>query len=1012
MADARYQLLKGLGLVVVATVGCGDDDRGVLGSDSGVDGLAPARTAPAVDVSACLVSFEATVRSGPNAGTSLVGLLEYRLREDGALRDGTLHTIDGDHVEVTGSIEDLGVAMTFALPDGRSMTGTGAFEGPFAGCSGRLAGPLDGPDPDDRGDWLGDADATDDFTIPFDVLGTGGRYVVGASPAAHVVTLTDAFTGETVVVAGESGRAGGRERLSTPSAVVYVEGLIGGGSGLVVSDTGNARILYLEHDPRLATDLKSLFRDPVDLVTLERLGAALPVAPRAFQPRGLTTLRPSEAGAETPLYFADFASHVILRLEAGRSVEDVGAISVYAGAIGEPGYLDGERLTARLTGPSTMTPRRIEIERRGRIEVLERPSCRLRTISLRHGTVFTSFADPFGCGIAVGIGGMCDPLQVLDVCTAGSACVTLDGTSRCAAFGAVGAPCRSPDDGDVCDPTLTCVSGTCEPPVLDGGACGPSVPRPCAVGSSCVTSGGASTCRALGSDGGACRTAGAACDGALVCVAGVCRTTLGIDAECTQVTSDTPSPVPCSAGASCLPTPDGLRCRSAGTDYGLCRTTFPPCESGLRCDSPSGSAAPGAQCRRQIAPGGPCMGATLCPPDATCLNAPLPGPPFSYSGIERACYVDGAHYGQCRTIGARCDAGLSCSSSIASSGRCLPTLPVGARCSGIDGACDESASCRISIESFSAGDTTSVCIPTGAHGGACRPADPGVDRCNFGLFCHDNRTCRIPIPVGAECGSGGLGLCVTDSSCVQGATGSFCVRDRSEGGLCRFTAPPVCDPGLACTPENICVRAGALGNPCASVAPLCDPGLTCSPLTPANRCIRVLPNGAACDPRSIFEVCASMHGCHATSYTTGSCGLAQAEVEANDIPGTGPVTSSSLSIVGSASSAPTSVSLDCLSVDVPADASLTLRSRSQMPLGACTGDTTVVVYDSGVRQIATSPSAVFPSSGGARCAFMSGETNAALRSLAAGRYHVCVAPTFFGAFMSTPYLLEVGIVPP
>ncbi|MCC7535142.1 MAG: hypothetical protein IT379_02945 [Deltaproteobacteria bacterium] len=246
-------------ILTAAVVACSDEGRTTSPDGGGMDGAARPVIEPAVADGACLAGFEAAVRSGPNAGTTLVGLLVFRADPSGVIRDGLLHTIDGLRVEVEGNVDGRDVEMTFTLPDGRRLMGTGAFERDGGTCVGQLAGPLTGPDADDRGDWLGDADGTDTFLLEDDRGGV--KYVAAVSPAAHVVMLTDKDTGETMVVAGEVGRSGDGHLLSTPSAVIYADRIARDVSGLVVSDTGNGRILLIPLKPGART-LSEVFGRP------------------------------------------------------------------------------------------------------------------------------------------------------------------------------------------------------------------------------------------------------------------------------------------------------------------------------------------------------------------------------------------------------------------------------------------------------------------------------------------------------------------------------------------------------------------------------------------------------------------------------------------------------------------------------------------------------------------------------------------------------------------------------
>jgi hypothetical protein len=110
----------------------------------------------------CIWPFEATVRQGPNTGTTLLGDLTVDIAEDGAL-SGTLATQDNQSLAVVGQIVGRAVSLGFELQapaadvTGMYVFGTGTAWQPVSpdtDCGGILGGTFAGPQPGDMGDWL------------------------------------------------------------------------------------------------------------------------------------------------------------------------------------------------------------------------------------------------------------------------------------------------------------------------------------------------------------------------------------------------------------------------------------------------------------------------------------------------------------------------------------------------------------------------------------------------------------------------------------------------------------------------------------------------------------------------------------------------------------------------------------------------------------------------------------------------------------------------------------------
>jgi hypothetical protein len=138
------------------------------GSESGT----PTNTADAA-VTTCTRAFEATVTAGPDMGTKLVGRLTLNRTSATTVTGQVVPVVDADAgaplegqinqtVPVTGVIAGNQLTLTFMLPGGRTMTGTGTL--PASGiCPARgeqLTGGLTGPAAGDTGDWLLSASVT------------------------------------------------------------------------------------------------------------------------------------------------------------------------------------------------------------------------------------------------------------------------------------------------------------------------------------------------------------------------------------------------------------------------------------------------------------------------------------------------------------------------------------------------------------------------------------------------------------------------------------------------------------------------------------------------------------------------------------------------------------------------------------------------------------------------------------------------------------------------------------
>lgn len=117
----------------------------------------------------CLTRFDATVTSGPDAGTELFGTLALEVKPDGRIDRGALVGRDKSRPKVVGEAHGRAITPLITVGDGRTVYGVGTPEHPIEECNGvlvgQIGGPLVGPQPGDGGDWGGGC-ANDDSCDP------------------------------------------------------------------------------------------------------------------------------------------------------------------------------------------------------------------------------------------------------------------------------------------------------------------------------------------------------------------------------------------------------------------------------------------------------------------------------------------------------------------------------------------------------------------------------------------------------------------------------------------------------------------------------------------------------------------------------------------------------------------------------------------------------------------------------------------------------------------------------
>lgn len=772
----------------LGAVACGDAS---VAGDAGADATTQTQAAM-IPEGLCQVSFEAAVRSGPSMGTTLVGLLAYAKADDGTMQGARLYAQDGSVIEVAGRITGRDVEMTFALSGGRSIRGTGRFE-EDGGCSGQLAGPLTGPTADDRGDWLGDVDATDSFTVFLQSYASNGvrhpggqvSLTASVSPTDHVLMITDRLTGETRVVAGTLGRTG---VLNSPTAVV--RGAMLASDGLLVANTGSGQIQ--EYGFNLSAtgilDLINASPNPVitSLADIQRVyGGATAFRPRglAFKPR--LSLFGSSSSQE--LIFADAENHTLWAVTRPTTATTL-SYRLLAGRPGMAGSVDGPVSSATLTGPSALSPHRYSSGQA--ISIVERPSCRLRQYD-GQGQLRTLGDSGGTCASAVAVGMPCDPNGVQNVCAASATCILRDGMNRCVADGAIHGRCRVGAES-ACDPMLRCQSGTCVARVAVGETCslvlnGSLYEDPCLEGSRCLSTLTGRRCVNDGARDGQCRTGMSdACDANLLCAPNqVCLPSLTVGQPCGGALGV------CAGEADCRALDGQSVCVARGERGGLCRADG-SCAATLTCNM-IGTAR---VCGRLLLEGDACTTGSpdLCPSATQCraLNGSL------------QCIADGDTGGACRTAAGQtpCDPGLACVSAV-----CVSQLVLGDPCgSDVSGVCPAGSSCA-------PGSNGSSCIADGAADGRCRTTTPACDgalSCGGG-YCRAAGTLDSPCDPAAP-------QCATGLSCVGAGAGARCLPILASGAACDYRSRlSVCPVGEGC------VASSATAGTCGALTPEAEP---------------------------------------------------------------------------------------------------------------------------------------------------------------------------------------------
>ena len=114
------------------------------------------KPADLMGMASCEYRFDATVRNGTNKGVYLHGTLGL-LQDSDTTATGFVVPDDEKAQTVPVQAElgaDLGITLTFTLPDNTTIVGTGTMDTTIAGCFGMMEGSFQGPGADDAGDWI------------------------------------------------------------------------------------------------------------------------------------------------------------------------------------------------------------------------------------------------------------------------------------------------------------------------------------------------------------------------------------------------------------------------------------------------------------------------------------------------------------------------------------------------------------------------------------------------------------------------------------------------------------------------------------------------------------------------------------------------------------------------------------------------------------------------------------------------------------------------------------------
>jgi hypothetical protein len=488
------------------------------------------------------------------------------------------------------------------------------------------------------------------------------------------------------------------------------------------------------------------------------------------------------------------------------------------------------------------------------------------------------------------------PLAVGTACAYdGVPCVTgawckydVDGTSACAAMGAAGDACQSPQE---------CRSGFCNYPkgvCDDGGRTG----DPCAAASDCragyCDAGG--HCAEYQAPGGSCAADGECSNGH--CDPGTSRCGLPDGATCSYADSDCQSGNCDDTSHTCVPKlPDGspctssVECESSYCNYSTqtCTEhcyTDEECGAGRWCNWSSNTCldqkADGSSCQddneclgglcnfdEQCAPqpqvGDPCSGYGECPLEAFCgaggTCQERKGPGDSCPSLDSCLAPFFCIDGRCQMMNLECKparAGEMCAYLRVCDDQSYCDLMGGIVCKARAGAgesCTSSDTCQIDL--YCAAATSGMeCQPRKAAGETCASAA----ECQADLFCAVTGS-----GTSLTCTAGPAGQpCAYDAPCPDGfycSTSDICTPLRTLGQDCNGSFEP-CLPELYCDVIDGCQTPPGLGEVCDYNTP-CGPGAYCDTSgSSPYACVARAALGAQCSTSTSYGVqCLEQYRC-------------------------------------------------------------------------------------------------------------------------------------------------------
>ncbi len=474
----------------------------------------------------------------------------------------------------------------------------------------------------------------------------------------------------------------------------------------------------------------------------------------------------------------------------------------------------------------------------------------------------------------------CTHTQNTAACNDGNACTTGDACNAGRCRGTPGDQCACQadvdclpfDDGNLCNGTLRCFTGTCAVDANSIPTCPAADPSRCEV-SVCEPASGLCIATAR-PDGAACSDQNACTSGDL-CIAGAC---VGAAGGCG-----------CATTADCAAFDDGDRCNGELVcDGGACvvdAATLVDCGPVGPCEVPTCDPATGSCGTAPLADGttcddgNPCTGNNRCAAGVCGTGTALACDDGNACTTDRCdpgsgCAHDPAE-GPCED-GNPCTTGDTCNAGVCEAGAPDPCED-GNDCT--DDFCDRQTGCGHTPNTAFCEDGIPCTSGDRCEGGQCQP---GANICG----CTVDADCA-PFQTGDPCQ--GTLICVDDECVPDPATvptcpptGDPCQVNTCQAGTGDCAIEPArngtpCDDANACTPNDSCQAGTCLGSgttPCNDGDPCtedsCDPteGCVTTPIVP---CGPVCGDGG-CTGGETCEDCPDDCGPCAEVCGNGSCG--------------------------------------------------------------------------------------------------------------------------------------------